>query len=343
MKKIICTTSANSVGATFIDWSMHFLNGQTHFYHANSGKWIELVDNPLNSTNAHNHKKNHPSGLKETMHTLKMFNQQPNGIFSMYPTLLRLWMAAEELGITLDQNNHNSAINNQLLAHCDSDFIKQFDLYNKKNIKVVYIDTSPDMQMYFANQRHVGSYKFKNKLASNVNDLCDEHEQFYFSDSLNTWKDLNNVWDIRERRALNFRPSYIDTKLNFKFSHFWVDCRTMWTLGEDTIHNIMDYVELSIEPKRMQLWLPIFKKWQQIQLTRLNFCYVLPHIVAAIVNDWDYDLGNLSFEQEVIIQHCLIYQQGLNLKTWQLDKFPSNAKDLHRLLEPNIHQFDSST
>jgi hypothetical protein len=47
---------------------------------------------------------------------------------------------------------------------------------------------------------------------------------------------------------------------------------------------------------------------------------------------------NLDFYKEVIIQNALLYKQNLNLKNWQLEKFPANTQDLHKLLEPNIHQ-----
>ena len=36
----------------------------------------------------------------------------------------------------------------------------------------------------------------------------------------------------------------------------------------------------------------------------------------------------------------LIYKYGLNLKTWQLEKFPNNTKQLHELLEENIHPIE---
>jgi hypothetical protein len=68
----------------------------------------------------------------------------------------------------------------------------------------------------------------------------------------------------------------------------------------------------------------------------LEFCYNYKHIVDSVVNNWYYQI-DLTFEQEVVIQHCLIYQHNLNLKTWELTKFPSNTQDLHKLLEPNIH------
>ena len=41
--------------------------------------------------------------------------------------------------------------------------------------------------------------------------------------------------------------------------------------------------------------------------------------------------------QEAIVQHILIYKYNLNLKNWQLKKFPDNTQDLHKLLETNIH------
>jgi hypothetical protein len=68
----------------------------------------------------------------------------------------------------------------------------------------------------------------------------------------------------------------------------------------------------------------------------LQFEYNYKHIVESIVNNWSYPI-DLTFDQEIVIQHCLIYHYGLNLKTWQLEKFPNNTQDLHKLLEPNIH------
>ena len=92
-----------------------------------------------------------------------------------------------------------------------------------------------------------------------------------------------------------------------------------------------------MDPQRFNQWLPIYQQWASRQLKILDFCHEVSHIIDSIVNNWDYQLGDLSFEQEVVIQHYLIYKHNLNLKTWQLEKFPSNTKDLHKLLETNTH------
>jgi hypothetical protein len=56
-----------------------------------------------------------------------------------------------------------------------------------------------------------------------------------------------------------------------------------------------------------------------------------------------YDISDYNFEfyQEAIIQHIMIYKYGMNFKLWQLEKFPDNTQDLHKLLEPNIHKVDN--
>ena len=99
----------------------------------------------------------------------------------------------------------------------------------------------------------------------------------------------------------------------------------------------MKYLDLDIVPERLSAWIPVYRRWQSIQSRSLKFAINLPYIIDAIVNNWYYELDDLSFEQEVIIQHFLIYKHNLNLKTWKLSKFPDNTQQLHDLLEANIH------
>ena len=61
-------------------------------------------------------------------------------------------------------------------------------------------------------------------------------------------------------------------------------------------------------------------------------------IINYIIEGYELNLDkfNLDLVQEAAIQHELIYKHNLNLKTWQLTKF-TNTRQLHNLLEPNIH------
>jgi hypothetical protein len=96
------------------------------------------------------------------------------------------------------------------------------------------------------------------------------------------------------------------------------------------------HLKFDLDTSKLESWQQIYKKWQQPQLDSLEFMFNCQRIVNSIVNNHWLEI-DLTFEQEVVIQHCLIYHHGLNLKTWMLEKFPNNTQELHKLLEPNIH------
>jgi len=174
-------------------------------------------------------------------------------------------------------------------------------------------------------------------------EMYNELDSVFFNQSIKSWNQqgLTNIWDIRERRAL--QSNLIDINHNigkitvdFSFEHYWMDCRSWWFDGVDIIQDIITWLNLIIDHDRFQQWLPIYYAWQKIQSKHLRFQFSYQHIIDSIVNNWSYPI-DLTFDEEVFIQHCLIYQHNLNLKTWQLTKFPNNTQHLHKLLEPNIH------
>jgi hypothetical protein len=164
------------------------------------------------------------------------------------------------------------------------------------------------------------------------------------------WGDkFNNlpIWDQREFIALNIRPydrttlDY-DQKINFSKPHFYLDSMDWWLNGEDKILEILSYLKLKLNTARYKKWIKVYRTWQKKQLKILNFCWNLDYICNSIVNNHYLDISsyNISMWEEAIIQHIMIYKYNLNFKSWQLDKFPSNTQDLHKLLEPNIHATD---
>lgn len=338
----ICVTSQEAVGCTFIDWSIHFLSGQTQFFNVDDNQWIELTSDPLNQDNAHNHKKNHPAGYIETNEVLDQFDQQPTGVFTVYPQFLRFNQTAKLLNLTLDKNNSDPDFNNQILESRQQDYADLFKLCAQRNTKIIYVDSSLEIDLYHINLRRRGTFLFDDIKSGFQPELDAEFEEYFFNKAIVAYDNLTDVWDIRERRALNIRPFKRNrVALDLSLPHLWIDSRSFWTLGEQYMHKILAHVGLQVDPDRLRMWRPIYAKWQNTQFNHLDFCHVLPHMIDSIVNGWDYELGDLTFEQEIVIQHCLIYQHNLNLKTWQLTKFPSNTKDLHLLLEPNIHQVES--
>jgi hypothetical protein len=338
MNKKICVTSYESVGCTFVDWSLHYLSGQTQYYNLQSGQWIPISQNPITNINAHGHDKNHPCGYSITNFFIEQFNLLPDAMYSMYPFKLRFDIATKLTKIPSDQLC-NPEVFNQVVKFINDDYKKILQACHEQQVQVIYVHADPRMFLYHQNVRDLDKYLIKPGTPASEHDKRNEIQEIFFNNSVMQWKELNltEVWDIRERMALDIRPNSVLTcDLDFQFPHHWVNCLDLWTRTENTIKNIMSYLNLEIVPACWQAWLPICKAWQEQQLSLLDFCYNQPHIVESIVNNWHYEI-DLTFHQEVLIQHFLIYQYGLNLKTWQLEKFPSNTQDLHKLLEPNIH------
>ena len=209
----------------------------------------------------------------------------------------------------------------------------------KQDLKIIFVSLDDNLKMFANTTRYLGKMPFENRTAESIEEITDSVDRLFFNDSIDTWNSLglDTLWDKRERIALKQKLfDYDPIKVELDFDHYWVDVQNLWYNGEREIPKILAWLGLTLNPDKFKEWKPIYQKWQEIILDTLQFQYNHKHIVDSIVNNWSYAI-DLTFEQEAFIQHCLIYQHNLNLKTWQLEKFPNNTQDLHKLLETNIH------
>lgn len=337
MKKIVGITSVQNVGCTFVEWSIHFLSGQHQYYNVSIADWRPLSTDPVTTMNAHGHVKNIAVGSTESSNFIKIFQDTPGDLFSFYPFRPHADLVADLLG--KDMYHLSTDDFQQILKEQNNDYQKLFEDSCRAGVKMIYLESNPRNILYHNTARTLDRMPFSKERPVDSNAIKNQIDQVFFADSVEEWADLGltEIWDRRERLALCKRPfDAIDTPLNFSLPHFWLASEDLWYNGNQALHQIMAYLELPINTERLLQWELIYRRWQKIQLDVLDFVYKYQHIVDAIVNDWYYKI-DLTFDQEVIIQHCLIYQHGLNLKTWQLSKFPSDTRELHKLLEPNIH------
>ena len=342
MNNIVCVTSPASVGCTFLDWSIHFLSGKDKFYSTKTSDWIPLSTDPILKINAHGHKKNHPSGYDVAWKCVNQLTTvSSTELLSFYPCLLHADLAGKELNIF---NNLDATKQKQIQQYQQDDYTKMINSFIKSGIKVVYVSINQHNALYTTQCRSWDRLYFSDLVPASLSGAMDHMDRLFFNDSINSWEHLGltNIWDRRERAALCTRPfnSSIlmeDLKINQCAQYCHVNTESLWYNGKHTIKKIMKFLNIGINEIAWTHWVDVYHKWQQMQLDILEFSINFEHIMHAILNNWYYEMENLTFEQEVIIQHCLIYRHGLNLKTWQLEKFPSNTQDLHKLLEPNIH------
>jgi hypothetical protein len=336
MSKLVCSTSWHPVGCTFLDWSINYLSGQNKILNRNLG-WIKLVDNPVQKINAHGHKKNHPSGFDQTVECVDFLRKQSD-LVTLYPFPLSADLAAAKLG--KDMSNINASDWQQIKDYSIHDYNQTLQWLSDQGADIVFVSLNKSLVVYQNIEiRSLDRLFHINHPAKTFQDVRDSLDQVFFKDSTAQWKKLNLVhsWDIRERLALDTRPfDLIVENVNLAVEHHWVDCQELWHNGTEKILEILSWLRLEVDQSRLKNWYKIYAQWQSLYLKKLSFQFNYQHIVDCVVNGWSFPI-NLTFDQEVVIQHCLIYQHNLNLKTWRLEKFPSNTIELHQLLEPNFH------
>lgn len=335
MTRLVCSTSQVSVGCTFLDWSINYLSGKTTFLHRYFGP-LPLVELPLRNVNAHNHRKNHPCGIKETKDYVKFLQSSKEDLVTLYPFAPKVTDVASQQKINLE--NISADDWKFLNALVINEYNETLHWLSQQSVDIIFISLPETLSLYLLEPRALGRLFLTNKPGT-ADELKKNLELAFFQNSASAWKNLNltNRWDIRERMALSQRPfEYRQWPINFDFRHQWIDAQEIWYNGLESIPAIIKQLNINIDQSRIPQWNSVFLQWQRIQLKHLQFQFEYKHIVDSIINNWHYPI-NLTFDQEVVIQHCLIYQHNLNLKTWELEKFPSNTKDLYKLLEPNIH------
>jgi hypothetical protein len=330
----ICIFSGRPIGGTFLDWSVHFLTGQTQYFSSKQNQFIPLIQNPINHSqhNAHRHLKNHPSGADRTKQFLDTCNS--TGLYSLYACPIHSSKIIENYKIAPVKENINQINQYQL-----EDTKKLFSVMAEHGSATVHLAGESSVPLYFLNIRDISTFLLNPGSPASAVDQKNKFESIFFSDSVNQWHSagLTNSWDIRERNALNIRPLDHIHEYHLTDPHLRIDCKEFWYNGVSVINRVMNYLKLNIVTEKFEQWQDIYYQWRKIHVDSMEFAHNCEHIVSAIVNNWDYAI-NLTFEQEVVIQHFLIYKHGLNLKTWQIEKFPNNTNQLHNLLEDNIHQ-----
>lgn len=339
---IVCSLSSMSVGCTFIDWSIHYLSSKDRYYSTKSKSWIDLVSNPLQKFNSHGHQKNHPFGFDSTRQAIQHLETLPDHLYSLYPVVRLAVLVAQELELDI-HNFRDKSVRKAIYDYQVDDAVKLFALCCDRT-KTIYVADDSRTANLFAHFSRQTDIKFTStEKPTSLQELEDEQDQLWNADSIRTWESigLTDIWDKRERRALDMRPAgeLIDPFLHADFSlpHFCLTTRDLWANGEIVFVDMMDYLDLKIDPKRWDHWVRVYRQWRTGPSAIQRFVDNLDHVLECIVNGWQYPLPDLQFEQEAMIQHFLIYRYGLNLKTWQLVKFPNNTIDLHKLLEPNTH------
>lgn len=309
---MIAVITDPSAGGTFLTWTIYYLSGRDNYYSARSNAVIDLPTNPLTDKNAHGFVVNQPNNINEFKKFLPMLVHKDECIYM-----------------------HQ--------IRTDSEFAIN-ELCNNTSEIIVLSTTSELKLCYFGQHRaeKIPAWS-SNGFLTDPDEIYEDQIKYFFNESGKICKDqgLNKIWDKREFIALNYDPYKVDSIMNYirpELHYHHIHALDLWLNFDQSVQHLFDYLNLKIDNNRYQNWVLIYNQWKHNHSNRLNFAWYFKTIVNSILNGNNMDLNrfNLNIYQEAAIQRELIYNHNLNFKTWELTKFV-NTKQLHDLLEPNIH------
>lgn len=321
---MIAVLTDPGVGGTFLTWTLHYLAGHRQYYNVRKQCWLDVPDTPLNQNNAHGFAANQPLDLDAFIKIKQQLDQVDTPVFH---SIYFHHFTGAELA-----RHEDTARAVELLDTC----------------KKVVLTNSPEHALYQLEYRTRGgsytAWKDHTKLIHNDRAAWMDFIQHFYSESLEQWGEnkLDSVWDLREFLALNLKPFDrfgMEDNTDLTNDHYRLNTMELWTVFDQTVPALFDYLEQKLFQPRMENWTKIYKQWQRIHQDRLLFVWYFDTIIKYIIKGYDLDLTrfNLDLIQEASIQHVLIHQHQLNLKTWQLEKFTS-TQQLHQLLEPSSYK-----
>lgn len=308
-----------ATGGTFLNWTVHYLSGHTQYWNCNQNQLIPLTDNPITSLNAHNFVPNQPHSLTQFQDIIKSINLNHHTQFdTIYFHDFRNYNETQQAIISTQQITN----------------------------KLIFLTQSSNSVLYHCS--YAGRLASGNKWGSNgryysPDEKYDDFVDYFFSDSKKIWEELalTQVWDKREFIALNCdytQVRSIKSLLDYSMPHFNVEVFDLWNTFDTLIPTLFKNLELEVDESRFDQWLYVYREWQKLHYSQQRFIWYFEKIINYILNGYSMDLEFLKLDicQEAAIQRELIYKHNFNFKTWQLTKF-QNTKQLHELLEPNIH------
>ena len=289
-------TSLTPAGATFMDWSWHWLKGSDSVWSSEKG-WMPMVDSPNTTMNAHRHCKNHPIGITEWKKFLESARLESNDV-SFYPIIRNT-----------DDN--------------DNEFVDNINWLIEQDVDVVVIKRTEKLPIGSArtgNKQDHGFYLLANP------DLPKDI----------TKNKLREIVSIRLMAQQKTWLTKINTAFERLHEEVITITDKDWTENtEQEMLKIFNRLDVPVMPARLDHWRRVVKQWQEKYRQTKHFYYnEVPKIADKIVSgeNMEMDHLDLGFLDECLIMINIMNQHGKRLSLPD-ENFPKNTKDLHKFLK----------
>jgi len=295
---IIAFSSLTPAGATFMDWSWHWLKGEDQHWNKKYG-WSDLTKNPLSKNNSHSHKKNHPCSIEEWKKFIDSAMAE-NADVSFYPVLL--------------SKNDNL-----------SEYVKQINLLVEQGIEVVVIKQTKEFP-----------YGPERTDKIHANDLSYYFNIYSELKKSHSRRKIREIVSLRMRfdrvewlKKIEHQFKGLDNKVIVVTDDEWVD------QTEQSMLKIFQRTGGKISDDRLEHWRVVANKWRKIyKKTETFYTETMPQIVDKIISGEDMDLSqfDFGFTQESLLMALTLTRHGKRIVLPD-DHFPMSTKELHRFLK----------
>lgn len=292
-------------GGTFIDWSLRYLSGTSHYLQVPydrsivcAAKLLEVSQNPLLGSTAHAHKKTSVNDSSLPF------------VLDQFRRHLGLWHSFFYID-AMRPDQHATHYNEIVAAHPDIKFITfNFQPHHVHQLFVLQYEKVPNAAQRFAQQigmslRHLSTGAMREILSlyyprciqgQILNEELSQSERLYMIDFDSVWCDLDRV-----------------------------------------LPELFDWLPIAWDQSRADAWKTIYLEYQKRNQTKFFDC--LPEIIENIISGRYQDLGpyNMTFAKEVVIASRLLYDHNLALKFEGIDDLSDNTTQWHDILEPNVY------
>lgn len=324
----------HNTGGHFIDWSLRYLAGQ-----------VSIDATALTSRNWHsNHvplgskRLGAVGGFHDTVNIIQQAQHSNKTFENIYVRMLHPNAAAKQL---FDKQFEELSIEQQqaVINYTWQDY-KDLIHWSQHHhhLTAIFDYCENDLYSIFYNDRCVLDHN-ENEY-EDLTSMMQVYEKTFYTTTSKHFD--NNIWDQREKLALIYNfPKPIKNFCQLfdpHLPHYYYNTDDVWNNLYAVVQEILSVGHHNLAEQNVTRWWEIYNQWRTVHDPW--FSRHLDRIVDAIINNRFLSLKrfNMNFYKEMIIQHELIVKHNLNLKTYNLVKFPNNTQDIHKLLEPNIHK-----
>jgi len=292
-----------NAGATFMDWSLHYLAGKDVHFSWSAGRRPVCQDPLTINDNAHGHQRNVLSNFGDV------------GWAHKRQDLIDIADAPSWNSVFLMSSGQSKK---------EEEFLQEFD---KTNSRLIVLCSSHDLLREMPRDHGMDFYNFeffKNKILEDY--PLTNIGRVATPGLLREFLALGGAKNYDKRIEICDRGGYLgmaDVMIN---QERWISC------PEEVIVGAMRILGLECREEKLTSWRLVASRWVSIMRRADEITKRWPHIINSVMAGDDFDCGRLTTWQEGALMYDVLRAGGGLVRAMDRQSLPQNARDIAALI-----------